>query len=62
MFMIGLVCSFISIYIYLHRDIREEIERERKSQELLFKELKLFSNENNNKNKGTINRNTGGRK
>eukprot|EP00596_Hydrurales_sp_CCMP1899_P010723 CAMPEP_0119049844 /NCGR_PEP_ID=MMETSP1177-20130426/66723_1 /TAXON_ID=2985 /ORGANISM="Ochromonas sp, Strain CCMP1899" /LENGTH=144 /DNA_ID=CAMNT_0007027559 /DNA_START=108 /DNA_END=542 /DNA_ORIENTATION=- len=48
------------------REIREEIERERRAQELLFKELKVFSNENNpkNNNKGPQNmhRSTGGRK
>jgi hypothetical protein len=49
-----------------YREIREEIERERRAQELLFKELKVFSNENNpkNNNKGPQNmhRSTGGRK
>jgi hypothetical protein len=51
----------------IDREIREEIERERKAQELLFKELKVFSNENSS-NKSTkggssnTHRNVGARK
>jgi hypothetical protein len=51
----------------IDREIREEIERERKAQELLFKELKVFSNENSS-NKSTkggssnAHRNVGARK
>lgn len=57
--------------MYIHydidREIREEIERERKAQELLFKELKVFSIENNNNksSKGGLSnthRNVGARK
>jgi hypothetical protein len=59
--------KYMNIQYDIDREIREEIERERKAQELLFKELKVFSNDNNS-NKSTkggpsnTHRNVGARK